>query len=139
MQYSSPDTILLLTFHPLCFSASRHGLTTAEAASRLRRHGLNKVEDAKGLSVWKILMRQVSNSLTIVRHFDCNFMLRRQLLLNFESRFWPLPWLYLLESTILSKELSLLPSYCSISLLGKFEIYSFSSFVEFDSPGGRSG
>lgn len=42
------------------------GLDTAEAARRLARYGPNKVEGAKGLSVWTILMRQVSNSLTLV-------------------------------------------------------------------------
>ncbi|KAH7051338.1 potassium/sodium efflux P-type ATPase [Macrophomina phaseolina] len=44
----------------------QNGLTRAEAAARLERDGLNKVEGAKGLSLWKILLRQVSNSLTLV-------------------------------------------------------------------------
>ncbi|KAL1614570.1 hypothetical protein SLS54_009632 [Diplodia seriata] len=44
----------------------QNGLTRAEAASRLERDGLNKVEGAKGLSLWKIMLRQVSNSLTLV-------------------------------------------------------------------------
>ena len=43
-----------------------HGLDTAEAAHRLEQNGPNKVEGAKGLSVWKIFMRQISNSLTVV-------------------------------------------------------------------------
>lgn len=43
-----------------------NGLDTSEAARRLTRYGLNKVEGAKGLSLWTILMRQVSNSLTLV-------------------------------------------------------------------------
>jgi len=43
-----------------------HGLSYAEAASRLRLHGPNKVKGAEGLSMWKILLRQVSNSLTFV-------------------------------------------------------------------------
>lgn len=44
----------------------RNGIATSEAAIRLQRHGPNKVEGAKGLSVWTILLRQVSNSLTLV-------------------------------------------------------------------------
>ncbi|KAF2753981.1 putative potassium/sodium P-type ATPase [Pseudovirgaria hyperparasitica] len=43
-----------------------NGLSSAEAASRLARDGPNKVEGAGGLSLWKILLRQVSNSLTLV-------------------------------------------------------------------------
>jgi len=43
-----------------------HGLTTVEAASRLQLYGPNKVKGAEGLSMWKILMRQISNSLTFV-------------------------------------------------------------------------
>lgn len=42
------------------------GLTASEAARRLEDDGPNKVEGAKGLSLWKIFMRQISNSLTIV-------------------------------------------------------------------------
>ncbi|EON69069.1 potassium/sodium efflux P-type ATPase, fungal-type [Coniosporium apollinis CBS 100218] len=44
----------------------RHGLTSTEAAERLRRDGPNKVEGAAGLSMWKIFLRQISNSLTLV-------------------------------------------------------------------------
>ena len=43
-----------------------HGLTHAEAESRLRLYGPNQVKGAEGLSLWKILLRQVSNSLTFV-------------------------------------------------------------------------
>ncbi|KAM7197479.1 hypothetical protein V8F20_006624 [Naviculisporaceae sp. PSN 640] len=43
-----------------------NGLDTSEAARRLARYGPNKVEGAKGLSMWTILIRQVSNSLTLV-------------------------------------------------------------------------
>ncbi|KAK2739946.1 hypothetical protein FQN57_006265 [Myotisia sp. PD_48] len=43
-----------------------HGLSSAEAASRLQRDGPNKVKSAEGISMWKILLRQVSNSLTLV-------------------------------------------------------------------------
>ncbi|EEP75411.1 potassium/sodium efflux P-type ATPase [Uncinocarpus reesii 1704] len=42
------------------------GLSTAQAASRLERDGPNKVKSAAGISMWKILLRQVSNSLTLV-------------------------------------------------------------------------
>ncbi|KAH8896223.1 potassium/sodium efflux P-type ATPase [Thozetella sp. PMI_491] len=44
----------------------RYGLTNAEAAHRLEQDGPNAVEEAKGLSVWKILLRQISNSLTMI-------------------------------------------------------------------------
>lgn len=42
------------------------GLSNAEAESRLALYGPNKVKGAEGLSMWKILMRQISNSLTFV-------------------------------------------------------------------------
>ncbi|KAF2496758.1 putative potassium/sodium P-type ATPase [Lophium mytilinum] len=44
----------------------RQGLTEAEAESRLHRHGPNLLTEAKGVPVWEILLRQVSNSLTVV-------------------------------------------------------------------------
>jgi Na+-exporting ATPase len=43
-----------------------HGLSNDEAESRLQLYGPNKVKGAEGLSMWKILMRQISNSLTFV-------------------------------------------------------------------------
>ncbi|KMU88396.1 sodium transport ATPase 1 [Coccidioides immitis H538.4] len=43
-----------------------NGLSSAQAASRLQQDGLNKVKSAEGISLWKILLRQVSNSLTLV-------------------------------------------------------------------------
>ncbi|KAF2023558.1 sodium P-type ATPase-like protein [Setomelanomma holmii] len=43
-----------------------YGLSSAEAESRLGLYGPNKVKGAEGLSLWKILMRQISNSLTFV-------------------------------------------------------------------------
>ncbi|KAL2844730.1 hypothetical protein BJY01DRAFT_185509 [Aspergillus pseudoustus] len=43
-----------------------HGLSNAEAAARLARDGPNTVKEMEGLSAWKILLRQVSNSLTLV-------------------------------------------------------------------------
>ncbi|KAI7102566.1 hypothetical protein KC324_g20862, partial [Hortaea werneckii] len=42
------------------------GLTTQEATERLRQHGHNKLETSGGVSWWRILLRQVSNSLTFV-------------------------------------------------------------------------
>ncbi|KAL4933047.1 putative potassium/sodium P-type ATPase [Aspergillus undulatus] len=44
----------------------QHGLSDAEASSRLERDGPNSVGSMEGLSVWKILLRQVSNSLTLI-------------------------------------------------------------------------
>lgn len=60
--------VLPTTAHPLCPPANRrsNGLDPAEIAGRLQHHGPNKVEGAKGLSLWTILLRQVSNSLTLV-------------------------------------------------------------------------
>jgi magnesium-transporting ATPase (P-type) len=43
----------------------QRGLSLTEAESRLRQYGPNKVKGAEGLSMWEILMRQVSNSLTL--------------------------------------------------------------------------
>ncbi|USP72995.1 hypothetical protein yc1106_00269 [Curvularia clavata] len=43
-----------------------HGLSHSEAESRLQLYGPNKVKGAEGLSMWKILLRQISNSLTFV-------------------------------------------------------------------------
>lgn len=47
-------------------SKTRNGLTNAEAGARLQQNGPNKVEGAKGISLWTLLLRQVSNSLTLV-------------------------------------------------------------------------
>lgn len=45
---------------------SRNGLSTSEALLRLERDGPNAVQEVTGISVWGILLRQISNSLTIV-------------------------------------------------------------------------
>lgn len=42
------------------------GLSRSIAAERLARDGENKVDGAKGLSMWQIALRQISNSLAIV-------------------------------------------------------------------------
>jgi len=57
---SVPDVCALLD------TDAENGLNPAEAGRRLQWHGLNKVEGAKGLSPLTILIRQVSNSLTLV-------------------------------------------------------------------------
>ncbi|OAL74946.1 potassium/sodium efflux P-type ATPase, fungal-type [Trichophyton violaceum] len=44
----------------------QHGLSSTEASSRFERDGPNKIKSAEGISMWKILLRQVSNSLTLV-------------------------------------------------------------------------
>ncbi|KAJ5780723.1 ATPase P-type K/Mg/Cd/Cu/Zn/Na/Ca/Na/H-transporter [Penicillium paradoxum] len=44
----------------------RDGLSGPEAAGRLQRDGPNTVREMEGVSVWGILLRQVSNSLTLV-------------------------------------------------------------------------
>ncbi|KAL5117464.1 hypothetical protein ACEQ8H_004629 [Pleosporales sp. CAS-2024a] len=43
-----------------------HGLSNHQVESRLQLYGPNKVKGAQGLSLWKILLRQISNSLTFV-------------------------------------------------------------------------
>lgn len=48
-------------------SNDRNGLTSSEAADRLAKDGHNKIDGAGTVSIGKILLRQVSNSLTIVR------------------------------------------------------------------------
>lgn len=43
------------------------GLTSQEAEERLARDGPNKLTSDKGVTWWSVLLRQVSNSLTLVR------------------------------------------------------------------------
>ncbi|CAG8975453.1 hypothetical protein HYALB_00004767 [Hymenoscyphus albidus] len=45
---------------------TKNGLSTDEAEKRLQIHGPNSLEGAGQVSIWEILLRQVSNSLTIV-------------------------------------------------------------------------
>ena len=47
-------------------TSSRTGLATSEAAVRREKHGRNKLESSGGVTWWNILVRQVSNSLTLV-------------------------------------------------------------------------
>lgn len=61
-----PHTLPLAELEPAFGTSFGHGLTGAEAAHRLGQDGPNSVKGAKGLSVWEILLRQVSNSLTVV-------------------------------------------------------------------------
>lgn len=44
----------------------RAGLTSQEAKERLARDGLNVLTSDKGVTWWSVLLRQVSNSLTLV-------------------------------------------------------------------------
>lgn len=43
------------------------GLAPHEAASRLEKYGPNKLDDGEGVSVVKILVRQVANAMMLVR------------------------------------------------------------------------
>ncbi|KAK6858880.1 potassium/sodium efflux P-type ATPase [Apiospora arundinis] len=61
-----PHTLPLAELEPVFGTSFGYGLTGAEAAHRLGQDGPNSVKGAKGLSVWEILLRQVSNSLTVV-------------------------------------------------------------------------
>ncbi|KAI1421144.1 hypothetical protein F5Y12DRAFT_58859 [Xylaria sp. FL1777] len=62
----APHTLPVDQLESLLKTDASNGLSHAEAARRLGQYGPNKVKTAKGLSVWKILLRQVSNSLTVV-------------------------------------------------------------------------
>ncbi|KAI0129824.1 hypothetical protein BJ170DRAFT_617717 [Xylariales sp. AK1849] len=61
-----PHTVQLGQLEQVFETSFRHGLSDDEADNRLRQDGPNKVEGAKGVSLWKILLRQISNSLTAV-------------------------------------------------------------------------
>jgi len=56
----APDVAAHLEVDP------RHGLTSEQAKSRLERDGANQIDGAGTVSIGEILLRQVSNSLTIV-------------------------------------------------------------------------
>ncbi|KAI1348513.1 hypothetical protein F5Y01DRAFT_211790 [Xylaria sp. FL0043] len=62
----APHTLTVDQLEHLLETDAKNGLSHAEAARRLGEYGPNRVKAAKGLSVWKILLRQVSNSLTVV-------------------------------------------------------------------------
>ncbi|KAI1291352.1 hypothetical protein F5Y03DRAFT_34958 [Xylaria venustula] len=61
-----PHTLPVKQLEHLLETDASNGLSHAEAARRLEKYGPNRVKTAKGLSLWKILLRQVSNSLTVV-------------------------------------------------------------------------
>lgn len=61
-----PHTLAIKDLEQLLETDVENGLECGEAARRLERCGPNKMEGAQGLSVWKILLRQISNSLTMV-------------------------------------------------------------------------
>lgn len=61
-----PHTLPVHQLENILETSASDGLSHEEAARRLAEYGPNKVKAAKGLSVWKILLRQVSNSLTVV-------------------------------------------------------------------------
>ncbi|KAI0103050.1 hypothetical protein GGR51DRAFT_562031 [Nemania sp. FL0031] len=62
----APHTLPVSQLEHLLDTNAGHGLSHTEAARRLDEDGPNRVKAAKGLSAWKILLRQVSNSLTVV-------------------------------------------------------------------------
>ncbi len=61
-----PHTLPVSQLEVVLKTSVQHGLLGDEAIRRLEQDGPNKVEGAKGLSLWKILVRQVSNALTMV-------------------------------------------------------------------------
>ncbi|KAJ1337784.1 P-type Na+/K+ transporter [Microdochium nivale] len=63
---NEPHTRSPKELEALLKTSIQHGLTNSDAARRLEEDGPNKVEGAKGLSLWTILVRQVSNALTMV-------------------------------------------------------------------------
>lgn len=44
-----------------------HGLSTAEATSRLTKYGRNELDEGPGVSPVKIFVRQVANAMTLVK------------------------------------------------------------------------
>ncbi|KAI1775934.1 potassium/sodium eff [Hypoxylon cercidicola] len=64
--HAQPHTLAAKSLEQRLETDVKNGLSSGEATRRLERDGPNKVEGAQGLSVWKILLRQVSNSLTMV-------------------------------------------------------------------------
>lgn len=64
--YIEPHTLTVEDLEQRLKTDVQNGLDGGEAARRLQEDGPNKVEGAQGLSMWKILLRQVSNSLTMV-------------------------------------------------------------------------
>ncbi|KAI0912659.1 hypothetical protein F4823DRAFT_559784 [Ustulina deusta] len=62
----APHTLPVDQLEHLLETDASNGLSHTEAARRLEEYGPNRVKAAKGLSIWKILLRQVSNSLTVV-------------------------------------------------------------------------
>lgn len=63
---TEPHTVPVSQLEEHLETSLQHGLSSDEATRRLGQDGPNKVEGAKGLSLWKILVRQVSNALTAV-------------------------------------------------------------------------
>lgn len=61
-----PHTVQLRDLETVYQTSFGNGLSNADAADRLAQDGPNTVKGAKGLSLWEILLRQVSNSLTLV-------------------------------------------------------------------------
>jgi magnesium-transporting ATPase (P-type) len=50
-----------------CLNTSlERGLSTQEAKQRHDQFGDNAIEEGKGVSIWKVLFRQVANALTLV-------------------------------------------------------------------------
>jgi magnesium-transporting ATPase (P-type) len=47
------------------------GLVPDEASRRLQQYGPNKLDEGEGVSVVKILVRQVANAMMLVRHPLC--------------------------------------------------------------------
>jgi len=99
-----------------------NGLDTAEATRRLQHYGPNKVEGAKGLSMWTIFLRQISNSLTLVCVFCPS--LRQQLCAD-RCRFSSSPWCCHSPSMTTLKEASLALSFYSTSSSGEILLPTF--------------
>lgn len=55
------------------------GLTLDEASCRLQKYGPNKLDEGEGVSLVKILVRQVANAMMLVKAptFLCDYPLRR--------------------------------------------------------------
>jgi Na+-exporting ATPase len=79
---SSPNGALSLPAH--CLTAEQcvqelgtdpeDGLTTADAQSRLEKYGRNELGEGEGVSVIKIIIRQVANAMMLVKRPTIPFL-----------------------------------------------------------------
>jgi magnesium-transporting ATPase (P-type) len=83
---------------------SEEGLTMAEAKKRLSQYGPNELEGGEGVSLVKIVIRQIANAMMLVSDLRCSPLQTKKSLSHWTnplailSRFLSLPWLSVLAS-----------------------------------------